>query len=141
VTGIAPATTRRLAAELAAAPRAVVYTRVGTCNNAYGTLASWANDLVNLALGRLGAEGGAMFPEPALDGAQFVRFGGMNGHARWRSRVRQLPETGCDLPASILAEEIETPGNGQIRAMVTVAGNPVLSTPNGRRLDQALAKL
>lgn len=141
LTGIDAAVTRRLANELAAAVKPVVYTRVGTCNNAYGTLASWANDVVNLALGCLGAEGGAMFPEPTLDGAQFVRFGGMNGHGRWHSRVRGLPETGCDLPASILAEEIETPGKGQIRAMVTVAGNPVLSTPNGRRLDEAMSKL
>jgi anaerobic selenocysteine-containing dehydrogenase len=141
VTGIAPNVTRRLAMEFAAAARGVVYTRVGTCNNACGTLATWANDLVNIAMGRLGVEGGAMFPEPALDGAQFVKFGGMNGHDRWRSRVRALPETGCDLPASILAEEIETPGAGQVRAMVTVAGNPVLSTPNGRRLDRAMEQL
>jgi anaerobic selenocysteine-containing dehydrogenase len=141
ITGIDAAVIRRLAGGLAAARRAVVYTRVGTCNNAYGTLASWANDVVNIAIGSIGAEGGAMFPEPALDGAQFVRFGGMNGHDRWRSRVRGLPETGCDLPASILAEEIETPGPGQIRAMVTVAGNPVLSTPNGRRLDRAMEQL
>ena len=141
VTGIAPSVTRRLAAEFAAAVRGVVYTRVGTCNNPSGTLATWANDVVNIAMGRLGAAGGAMFAEPALDGAQFVRFGGMNGHDRWRSRVRKLPETGCDLPASILAEEIETPGEGQVRAMVTVAGNPVLSTPNGRRLDRAMEQL
>ncbi len=141
LTGIDPAVTRRLAREFADAARGVVYTRVGTCNNAYGTLATWANDLLNIATGRLGVEGGAMFAEPALDGSQFVKFGGMNGHARWRSRVRGLPETGCDLPASTLAEEIETPGAGQVRAMVTVAGNPVLSTPNGRRLDAAMDRL
>jgi len=140
-TGVAPGVTRRLALELANAQRGVVYTRVGTCNNAYGTLATWANDVLNIAAGRLGVEGGAMFPEPALDGSQFVKLGGMNGHARWHSRVRGLPETGCDLPASILAEEIETPGDGQVRAMVTVAGNPVLSTPNGRRLDRAMEQL
>jgi anaerobic selenocysteine-containing dehydrogenase len=141
LTGIDPAVTRRLAHEFVAAGRGVVYTRVGTCNNAFGTLATWANDLLNIAAGRLGAEGGAMFPEPAIDAAQFAKFGGMNGHDRWRSRVRGLPETGCDLPASILAEEMETPGQGQVRAMVTVAGNPVLSTPNGRRLDRAMEKL
>jgi anaerobic selenocysteine-containing dehydrogenase len=141
MTGIAPSVTRRLAHEFADALRPVAYTRVGTCNNAYGTLATWANDVLNIATGRLGVEGGAMFPEPALDGSQFVKLGGMNGHARWRSRVRGLPETGCDLPAAILAEEIETPGDGQVRAMVTVAGNPVLSTPNGRRLDRAMAQL
>ncbi|MFI5365261.1 MAG: molybdopterin-dependent oxidoreductase [Candidatus Binatia bacterium] len=141
MTGIAADVTRRLSAELAAAGAGVVYTRVGTCNNAFGTLATWANDVLNLAAGRLGVEGGAMFPEPALDGSQFVKLGGMNGHDRWRSRVRGLPETGCYLPAAILAEEIETPGAGQVRAMVTVAGNPVLSTPNGRRLDQAMDRL
>jgi anaerobic selenocysteine-containing dehydrogenase len=140
-TAVPAGVTRRVALEFATAARGVVYTRVGTCNNAYGTLATWANDLLNITTGRLGAEGGAMFPEPALDGAAFVRLGGMNGHDRWRSRVRGLPETGCDLPAAILAEEIETPGKGQVRAMVTVAGNPVLSTPNGRRLDAALAQL
>jgi anaerobic selenocysteine-containing dehydrogenase len=141
MTGIDPATTRRIAHELAAAGRGVVYTRLGTCNNEYGTLASWAGDVVDVVLGRLGVAGGAMFAEPALDGAQFVALGGMNGHARWRSRVRGLPETGCDLPASVLAEEMETPGPGQIRAMVTIAGNPVLSTPNGARLARALSDL
>lgn len=141
LTGIAPDVTRRLTSEFVAAARGVVYTRIGICNNAFGTLASWANDLVNIAAGRLGVAGGAMFPEPAIDGSQFVKLGGMNGHDRWRSRVRGLPETGCDLPASILAEEMETPGDGQVRAMVTVAGNPVLSTPNGRRLERAMEKL
>jgi anaerobic selenocysteine-containing dehydrogenase len=141
MTGVDADTTRRLARDFAAARRGVVYTRVGTCNNAYGTLATWANDLLNIATGRLGADGGVVFAEPALDGAQVVEMGGMNGHGRWHSRVRGLPETGCDLPAATLAEEIETPGAGQIRAMVTIAGNPVLSTPNGRRLDHALDKL
>ena len=140
-TGIAPDVTRRLALEFAAARRGVAYTRIGTCNNAFGTLGTWATDLLNIATGRLGAEGGWMFPEPALDGAQFTRFAGLNGHARWKSRVRGLPEIACDLPASILAEEIETPGQGQIRAMLTLAGNPVLSTPNGPRLDRALERL
>jgi anaerobic selenocysteine-containing dehydrogenase len=96
---------------------------------------------LNLAAGRLGKVGGAIFPEPCLDAAVVVEMGGMNGHARWRSRVRGLPETGCDLPASVLAEEIETPGPGQVRALVTIAGNPVLSTPNGQRVDQALDQL
>lgn len=140
-TGVEAAVTRRLAAAFAAARRAVVYTRIGVCNNAYGTLATWAGDLLNVATGRLGAEGGALFPEPALDAAQFADLGRLNGHGRWRSRVRDLPEIGGDLPAAVLAEEIETPGTGQIRALVTVAGNPVLSTPNGRRLDAALGRL
>lgn len=140
-TGVPAATVERIARELSQAQRPVVYTRLGTCNSECGTLATWANDVVNIALGRLGEEGGAMFAEAPLDGAQFAEMGGMNGHARWHSRVRGLPETGCDLPASILAEEIETGGKGQVRALVTIAGNPVLSTPNGTRLAAALEKL
>jgi len=140
-TGIDADTTRRLARELAAAERGVVYTRLGVCNNRWGTLATWANDVINLAVGRLGKRGGWMFAEPVLDTAKIVELGGMSGHGRWRSRVRGLPETQCDLPASMLAEEIETPGTGQIRAMITIAGNPVLSTPNGGRLARALESL
>jgi anaerobic selenocysteine-containing dehydrogenase len=139
--GIEPGVVRRLAHELAAAPRAVAYTRIGTCNNRHGTLATWAGDVVNVLAGRLGAEGGAMLPEPALDVARSGTLLGINGHGRWHSRVRRLPEIGSDLPASVLAEEMETPGPGQIRAMVTIAGNPVLSTPNGRRLEAALPGL
>lgn len=139
--GVEADTVRRIAHEFATAPRAVAYTRLGTCNNRHGTLATWAGDLVNLLTGRLGAHGGAMFAEPALDIARSATLLGVNGHGRWTSRVRGLPETACDLPASVLAEEIETSGPGQIRAMVTIAGNPVLSTPNGRRLDAALAGL
>ncbi len=139
--GIRPDTVRRLARELAAAQRGVVYTRLGTCNNRWGTLATWANDLLNLATGNLGKAGGAMFPEPALDLARVAHRNGLSGHGRWHSRVRGLPEIQSDIPAAALAEEIETEGEGQIRALVTIAGNPVLSTPNGRRLDRALGQL
>src|SRR6185295_14307041 len=90
---------------------------------------------------KLGEVGGAMFPSPAIDVVQLMGMVGGDGHGRWTSRVRGLPETLGDLPASILAEEMETPGPGQVRALLTFAGNPVLSTPNGRRLDQALAGL
>ena len=139
--GIPAADVARLAREFAAAPAAVAYSRIGVCNNAHGTLATWATDLLNIAAGRLGAEGGALFPSPAFDVVELMRRLGGDGHARWRSRVRGLPETLGDLPASILAEEMETPGPGQVRALLTYAGNPVLSTPNGRRLAQAIAKL
>ena len=141
ISGVAADTVRRLARALASAEAPVVYTRIGTCNNAHGTLATYLNDVLNLMLGALGKNGGVLFPEPPLDGAMVVQLGKMNGHARWRSRVRGLPEIQGDLPASILAEEIETPGQGQVRALITVAGNPVLSTPNGRRLDAALERL
>src|SRR5207253_1801267 len=79
-------------------------------------------------------EGGPMLTTPAFDIGRVARMGGLDGHDRWQSRVRGLPETLGDLPATVLADEIETPGQGQIRAMVTLAGNPVLSVPNGKRL-------
>jgi anaerobic selenocysteine-containing dehydrogenase len=139
--GIPAADVERLALEFADAPSAAAYSRIGVCNNAHGTIATWATDLLNLAAGRLGAAGGSLFTSPAVDICEFARKIGGDGHARWHSRVRGLPETLGDLPASTLAEEMETPGPGQVRALVTYAGNPVLSTPNGRRLDAALARL
>ncbi len=139
--GVAAETIVRLAREFAAAPTSTCYSRVGVCNSAHGTLATFATDLLNLAAGRLGRVGGAMFATPAFDLVQLMQMVGGDGHGRWHSRVRGLPETAGDLPAAILAEEIETPGEGQVRALLTFAGNPVLSTPNGRRLSGALAKL
>ncbi len=140
-TGIPAAVIERLALEFADAPSSVAYSRVGVCNSRTGTLGTFATDLLNIAAGRFGAVGGAMFPSPAIDPARVLRLPGMDGHGRWRSRVRKLPETLGDLPAACLAEEMETPGPGQVRALVTYAGNPVLSTPNGRRLAAALGRL
>jgi len=139
--GVDADTIVRLAREFAAARTSTAYSRVGVCNSAHGTLASFATDLLNITAGRLGRVGGAMFATPAFDIVQLARMVGGDGHDRWRSRVRGLPETAGDLPAAILAEEIETPGDGQVRALLTFAGNPVLSTPNGRRLSGALAQL
>lgn len=139
--GIDAATIRRLALEFVDAPTSAAYSRVGVCNTAYGTLATYATDLLNLAAGRLGRQGGSMFSTPPFDATPVLKWTKGDGHARWTSRVRGLPETLGELPASILAEEIETPGEGQVRAMVTFAGNPVLSTPNGARLDRALEQL
>lgn len=139
--GVPVATIERLALELADASSGSAYSRVGICNNAFGTVATWATDVLNLAAGKLGEVGGAMFPSPAIDVVQLMGMVGGDGQGRWTSRVRGLPETAGDLPAAILAEEMETPGPGQIRALLTFAGNPVLSTPNGRRLDAAIAKL
>jgi anaerobic selenocysteine-containing dehydrogenase len=139
--GVEPGTIERLALEFADAPSAVAYSRMGVCGSPFATLATYANDLLNLVAGRLGQEGGALFTTPAIDVSTFARLSGVDGFNRWRSRVRGLPETIGDLPSSVLAEEIETPGDGQVRAFVTVAGNPVLSTPNGRRLSAALETL
>jgi anaerobic selenocysteine-containing dehydrogenase len=144
VTGLEPGTIRRLARELAAAPAAAVYGRVGTTTVAFGTLTSWLVDVLNVCTGHLDRPGGAMFPKAAVGAANTrgrPRFGRGVAFGRWGSRVRGLPETYGELPAVCLAEEIDTPGPGQVRALVTVAGNPVLSLPNGARLDAALAGL
>ncbi len=144
VTGVDAATIRRLARELVAAPRAAVYGRIGTTTAEFGTVASWLVDVLNICTGNLDRPGGAMFTTPAVagtntHGAPRVGRGVRPNHPR--SRVRDLPGTFGELPAVCLAEEIETPGPGQVRALVCVAGNPVLSLPNGGRLDAALGSL
>ncbi len=144
VTGVEAETIRRLARELAAAPRAAVYGRIGTTTAEFGTLASWLVDVLNICTGNLDRPGGAMFTTPAVAGTNTSgapRFGRGVRPNHPRSRVRDLPGTMGELPAVCLAEEIETPGPGQVRALVCVAGNPVLSLPNGGRLDAALATL
>ena len=139
--GVARDLIERIAHEFSDAPKAVCYTRIGVCNNQFGTLATYAGDMLNVLDGRLGVEGGSMFPTPAIDAAAMAHAGKMDGHARWRSRVRGLPETIGDLPAATMADEMETPGAGQIKALITYAGNPVLSVPNGRRLAKAIEGL
>ena len=144
VTGVDPETIRRLARELAAAPRAVVYGRIGTTTAEFGTLASWLIDVLNICTGNLDRPGGAMFTTPAVAGTNTSgapRFGRGVRPNHPRSRCAISPGTIGELPAVCLAEEIETPGPGQVRALVCVAGNPVLSLPNGGRLDAALATL
>ena len=133
---------RALARELAAAPRAAVYGRIGTCTQEFGTLASWLVDVLNVLTGNLDRPGGALFPRPAHAPAEDrpKRTGALH-YARWRSHVRGLPEFAGELPAACLAEEIDAAGDARIRALVTVCGNPVLSTPNGARLARALAQL
>jgi anaerobic selenocysteine-containing dehydrogenase len=141
-TGIAPDEVRRLARELAAARRAVAYGRIGVCVQELGGLAAWLVYALNVLTGHLDEPGGAMLTTPAIDILPLAtRLGYDGGFGRWRSRVRGLPEFGGELPVAALAEEIETPGDGRIRALITSAGNPVLSTPNGARLDRALTGL
>lgn len=133
---------RQLAQDFAAAPSAVCYGRVGTCLHPHGTLVSWLIDVLNLLTGNLDSPGGAMFTTPAVDPAPLVvRMAGGGHSARFHSRVRGLPELNDELPVACLAEEITTEGQGQVRGLVTIAGNPVLSTPNGSQLDRALAQL
>jgi anaerobic selenocysteine-containing dehydrogenase len=142
VTGVAPDDVRRLARSLATTPRAVLYGRVGMCTQEFGGLAAWLVLAINVLTGHLDEPGGAMFTTPAVDVVPLLgltRFRGSFG--RYHSRVRGLPEFGGELPIAALREEIETPGPGRIRALITSAGNPVLSTPNGARLEKALAGL
>jgi anaerobic selenocysteine-containing dehydrogenase len=141
-TGVAPETTRRLAGEFARAKRAACYGRVGLCTQRLGTLASWLAQALNLVTGHLDEVGGMMLTTPAVDVVAILSRLRLRGtYDRWRSRVRKLPEFAGDLPVATLADEIETDGRGRVRALVTIAGNPVLSTPNGRRLDRALGTL
>jgi anaerobic selenocysteine-containing dehydrogenase len=138
-TGIDRSTIARIAGELWRAPTAVVYGRIGISTQAFGSLSQWLVQLVNLYTGNLDREGGALFNEAALP---VTGPGTQAGHhGVWHSRVRGLPEFAGELPVSALAEEILTPGEGRMRALITFAGNPVLSTPAGRRVDAALAAL
>src|SRR5215216_2011606 len=144
VTGIAAATIRRMARELAAAEPAAVYGRIGTTTQEFGTLASWLVDVLNVLTGNLDRPGGAMFPLAAAGQRNSTGEPGRGRGveiARWRSRVRGLPESLGELPVAALAEEIETPGEGQVRALITLAGNPARSTPNSGRLESALETL
>lgn len=133
-------TIQRIAREFASADGAACYGRMGVSTQRYGTLCQWLIQLINLFTGNLDREGGMLFPQPALD----LVHNPMSkpGHfGQWKTRVRGLPEFGGELPVAALAEEIETPGEGQVRALISIAGNPVLSTPNGRRMERALESL
>jgi anaerobic selenocysteine-containing dehydrogenase len=143
-TGIAADDIRRLARELSAAESAAVYGRIGTTTQSFGTVASWLVDVVNVLTGNLDRPGGVMFPRGAAGASNTkgepgrgrgTRFG------RWHSRVRGMDEVFGELPVACLAEEIETPGEGQVRALLTIAGNPLASTPNSGRLTAAVELL
>lgn len=145
VTGISAERIRELARQLAGTEKAVVYGRIGLCNQEFGSLASWLVDVVNILTGHLDTPGGAMFPRPAAwtvtSQPQPGLEGGLPEFGRWHSRVRGAKEVLGQVPVSCLVEEIATPGEGQIKALITVAGNPVLSTPGGNRLDEVLPQL
>ena len=140
MTGIDAASIRRLAREFAAAPKAVCYGRMGVSTQAFGSLCHWAIQLLNIVTGNLDRRGGSLVTKPAVDVVAALRSR-PGSHGRWSSRVSGRPEVNGELPAAVLAEEILTAGDGRIRALISIAGNPVLSTPNGRQLEQALAQL
>ena len=137
-TGIPAATIRQLARELARADSAAVYGRMGLSVQQFGGLCNWLINVLNILTGNLDKPGGVMFPTPAFDLVQSYNKG---KQARWHSRVRGVPEFTGELPATLMAEEMLTPGTGQIKGFITIAGNPVLSTPNGRQLDSAFSQL
>ncbi|MER7691153.1 molybdopterin oxidoreductase family protein [Streptomyces sp. NPDC097610] len=137
-------TIRALARELAAAPTAAVYGRIGSCTVPHGTLASWLVDVLNILTGNLDRPGGALFPQAATDKTPRPAGPG-RGFAlgRWHSRVSRHPEAKGELPLAALAEEIDTatPEGSPVRALIAIAANPVLSAPDGNRLDKALDSL
>lgn len=138
---------RRLAHQLAEAPTSVVYGRIGTCNQEFGSLASWLVDVVNMLTGNFDRPGGLMFSSPMTEPLAHLPRPSQNGpdgraaFGRWTSRVRGAPEVLGQVPVSCMAEEIDTPGEGQLHGLITIAGNPVLSAPESARLAQALPML
>src|SRR5687767_10822987 len=142
ITGIAAEQIRLLAREFAYAESAVCYGRIGVSTQEFGGVCQWLINVLNIVTGNLDRPGGAMFTRPAFDPVNAPKsLAPRGGFARRHTRVRKLPEFWGEFPVAALAEEILTEGAGQIRALVTVAGNPVLSTPNGRELDRAFAGL
>ena len=142
ITGIGSDQIRGLAREFAGSDAAVCYGRIGVSTQEFGAVCQWLINVLNIVTGNLDRPGGAMFTSPAFDPITAPESLAPRGSfARWHSRVRKLPEFSGELPVVTLAEEILTEGAGQIKAFVSLAGNPVLSTPNGRELDRALASL
>jgi anaerobic selenocysteine-containing dehydrogenase len=142
-TGVPAEVLRGIARDFLAAEAAVCYGRMGLSTQPFGALCQWLITVLNAVTGNLDREGGAMFTLPAFDivGGPKALGIGRGSFGRWKSRVRGLPEFAGELPSAVLAEEIHTPGEGRIRALLTVAGNPVLSTPNGSQLDKSLGGL
>jgi len=142
--GIAAGDIRALAREIAATRHAAVYGRIGTCTQQYGTLASWLIDVINVLTGHLDEEGGMLFPKAAAFAANTRGKPGAGKGVvtgRYQARVSGAPEVAGELPVTCLAEEIDTPGPEQVKALIAIAGNPVLSAPNGARLAAALDQL
>ncbi|MCW8843920.1 MAG: molybdopterin-dependent oxidoreductase [Rhodobacteraceae bacterium] len=141
-TGIAEETIKTLARDFASAKSAVCYARMGASTQSFGSLCQWANNALNILTGNFDAPGGAMFTTPALNYVGLTpRKGKERTYPERRSRVSGQPLYNGEYPVSVMAEEMETPGEGQIKALVTIAGNPVLTAPNGRRIETALEGL
>jgi anaerobic selenocysteine-containing dehydrogenase len=139
-TGIDAAVIRRIARDFVAPPRAVAYGRIGLSTQPFGGLCQWLVNSLNAITANLDEPGGMMWPRPAFDQLQHAKPGAVHA-GRWRSRVRDLAEFDGEFPVATMADEMLKPGPGHVRALVTVAGNPVLSTPDGAKLDAALGGL
>jgi anaerobic selenocysteine-containing dehydrogenase len=142
ITGMRGEQVRELARELSKAKTGVCYGRIGVSTQEFGAVCQWLINVLNIVTGNVDRVGGAMFTRPAFDPVSAPEAVAPRGSfGRWHSRVRKLPEFSGELPVAALAEDMLTPGEGQIKALVTSAGNPVISTPNGRQLDRAFAGL
>jgi len=142
VVGVAPERIRELARAFATAPRAAAYSRIGPCQTRHGSVVAWLVIALNVVTGNLDEPGGSMFTRPAFDLQRMVGISGRTGSWKTRhSRVRGLAEFGGEFPAATLADEILATGDGQVRALVIFGGNPVLSFPNGGRMDEAMREL
>lgn len=142
VSGVSLSVIEGIAADLSRYPKAICYGRMGVSTQSYGTVCQWLINLINILTGNFDRRGGVLFTRPAFDvHTLMAKIGSRGSFARRRSRVRQLPEFSGEFPSATLADEILTPGDGQVRGLITVAGNPVLSLPNGRKLEKALAEL
>jgi len=140
-TGVSPARLRELARAFAGAPSAAAYGRTGSCLGRYGTLVAFLLDAINAVSGNLDRPGGAVFGHSAVALDKVGRRLGLGSYGERRSRLGDFPDVLGNMPASLIAQEIETPGEGQLRALIVSAGNPVLSVPNGDALSAALPKL
>jgi anaerobic selenocysteine-containing dehydrogenase len=140
ITGITAEKIIELTNQFLAAEKPVLYGRMGLSVQEFGGICQWLLNVINIITGRLDSPGGYMFPKPAMD-LLLTKKAGEKYFDRWQSRVRGLPEYDGEIPNVTMAEEILTPGEGQIKAMITVCGNPVLSTSNGVQLDTALESL
>lgn len=142
ITGISEKHIRKIAREFASAPSAVCYGRTGTSIQPFGTLSTWLIDILNIVTGNFNTPGGAMFASPAVDIAAFAKFVNETGKFnRWKSRVSGLPEFNGELPSAVLIDEMEKQGKGQIKSLLVVAANMVLTLPDGKRLERAMKKL
>lgn len=141
ITGVSPAALKQLVNDFCAAEGAACYNRTGLCTQQFGTIASWLVYVINILTGNMDREGGVMFPRPATGQTENTGEIPEPPYNRWQSKVRSFPEFGGQLPASLMAEEIEYDGEDRVRGVITMAGNPVLSVPNGKRIREALDRV